>query len=191
MSDLVPPKTKEWLHHRLLYAHDKFVLTLCMPLLYDLVPGDVFARVSMNLIDPDTGARKTYAQVGARWKWISEDPIRRAQFESGVDVSATARLITEMHEWTQRYCRESKQTTLHVAQPFYQFTRTLRNLVSHGGGGWLEQWPDELNRKGVTEVTWRHRTISRAMLGTAITFSRVEVVDLLQDHLAFVEQELS
>ena len=110
-----------------------------------------------------------------------------AQFRRGLSRA----IVAESHETIQVYCRETNQTVKHVAAPFYQFARIMRNVTSHERGGILTQWPSNLSKKGITTIQWQNRTISASMIGQLIGLNDVEIIRLIKDEIEFIETQLN
>lgn len=89
------------------------------------------------------------------------------------------------------YCEETKQFPVYKAEPWFQFARILRNVVSHKQGGILREWPKDLLRARITSVTWRARTFDTNMVGTALYFYLPDGMELLRDQIDFVVSKLS
>ena len=75
-------------------------------------------------------------------------------------------MARESYELILLYCHETKQFQVYKAEPWFQFARILRNVVSHKEGGTLREWPKDLLANGITAVVWRNRTFDTRMLGT-------------------------
>jgi hypothetical protein len=108
------------------------------------------------------------------------------QFESHL-LRATLR---EAHELILLYCRATSQFPLYRNLPWFQFARIIRNVVSHGDGRTLVEWPKDLRRNGVTQAVWRHRVLDAAMEGTRIHFTEAEGLELLDDKTTFAATRL-
>jgi hypothetical protein len=100
-------------------------------------------------------------------------------------------MVRESHELILLYCHETKQFQVYKAEPWFQFARILRNIISHKEGGTLREWPKDLLRKGITSVAWHNRTFDTTMLGTGLTFYPPEGLELLKDQIDFVASKLS
>ena len=70
------------------------------------------------------------------------------------------------------------------AQPWFQFARVLRNVVSHKDGALLRKWPSNL--KQVPSVSWRNRSISQSDVGKHIFLQPAEYVHLNEDIAEFL-----
>jgi hypothetical protein len=99
-------------------------------------------------------------------------------------------MVRESYELILLYCHETKQFQVYKAEPWFQFVRILRNVISHKEGGTLRGWPKDLLGRGITAVTWRNRTFDTTMLSTALTFYPPEGLELLQDQIDFVGTKL-
>lgn len=119
------------------------------------------------------------------------DPKLRDGLITNYENSLLRAMLRESHELILLYCEETKQFQVYKGEPWFQFARLLRNIVSHKQGGILREWPKDLLAKGVTAVTWRDRTFDTKMLGTAVHFYLHEGVHLLKDQTDFVASKLS
>jgi hypothetical protein len=115
----------------------------------------------------------------------------RARFIRNYENSLLRTMVRESHELILLYCHETKQFPIYKAEPWFQFARILRNVVSHKEGGTLREWPRDLLSAGITSVTWRGRTLDSSMLGTGIAFYPPEGLELLRDQIEFVASKLS
>ena len=119
------------------------------------------------------------------------DPTLRDGFIRNYENSLLRAMLRESHELILLHCEETQQFPVYKAEPWFQFARILRNVVSHKQGGVLRKWPTDLLRNGVTSVTWRHRKFETGMLGTEVTFYLHEGLLLLRDETDFVAAKLS
>lgn len=99
-------------------------------------------------------------------------------------------VVAESFEALVLYCHKSAQTDKLHGLTWYQFARILRNTVSHKRGE-LIHWPDELKKKGISSVTWRHRTLDIDMINKPLQMLDAEILALITDEIAFVEASLS
>lgn len=107
-------------------------------------------------------------------------------FKRNYENSLLRAMMREAHELILLYCRETGQFQIYEAQPWFQFARVLRNVVSHAEGGTLRRWP-----KGITSVTWREKTFDATMLGRRLVFYPPDGLELLKDQIEFVREKLS
>ncbi len=112
-------------------------------------------------------------------------------FTRNYENSLLRAMIRESHELVLLYCHETNQFQIYKAEPWFQFARILRNVVSHKEGGTLREWPKDLLGKGVTNVAWRGRRFDTTMLGTTLHFYPPEGLELLKDQINFVTSKLS
>jgi hypothetical protein len=89
------------------------------------------------------------------------------------------------------YCEQSQQFAVYKAEPWFQFARILRNVISHKEGGTLREWPQDLLKKGITSVTWRKRTLDTTMIGHRVVFYPPEALELINDQVEFATAKLS
>jgi hypothetical protein len=68
--------------------------------------------------------------------------------------------------------------------------RIVRNTTSHGTHTVLGRWDDELNKRGITTASWRHRTLSTHDVGQMIKFNEFDAWKLHLDVLDFVRTSL-
>jgi hypothetical protein len=99
--------------------------------------------------------------------------------------------MREAHELILLYCEETQQLPVYRAEPWFQFARMLRNVMSHKEGGTLREWPTDLRKKGITSVTRRGRTFDTTMLGQRLVFYPPEGLELVNDQIDFVTVKLS
>jgi hypothetical protein len=99
-------------------------------------------------------------------------------------------LASEGHEVIIGYCEETNQFSAYKAEPWFQFARIIRNVVSHKDGGVLRNWPPDLTKAGVSKVSWRTRTLEASMVGQSVSFTHHEALLLFQDQLEFAHTKL-
>lgn len=119
------------------------------------------------------------------------DPSLQVGFNRNYENSLLRALIRESHELILLYCHETSQSKVYQAEPWFQFVRILRNVVSHKDGGCLREWPPALLKRGITSVSWRGRRFDVGMLGSPVIFYPPEGLDLLRDQIEFVEHKLT
>lgn len=122
---------------------------------------------------------------------LDPDPQIRARFARNYENCLLRAMVRESHELILLYCHETKQFQIYKAEPWFQFARIMRNVVSHKEGGTLREWPKDLRKSGVAAVSWRDRTLDTTMLGTPLTFYPPEAIELLKDQMDFVASRLS
>ena len=98
------------------------------------------------------------------------DRTLRVGFTRNYENSLLRAMARESYELILLYCHETKQFQVYKAEPWFQFARILRNVVSHKEGGTLREWPKDLLANGITAVVWRNRTFDTRMLGTPLVF---------------------
>lgn len=97
--------------------------------------------------------------------------------------------LKELFEVTKHYCESTGQTSLLVAQPWYQFWRVLRNCLSHD----FRFRFTEYDRKKLP-VSWRTISIDKTMEGKQLThgvLSREQILGLVDDIREFIEAKLA
>jgi hypothetical protein len=122
---------------------------------------------------------------------FNADYTAREGFTRNYENSLLRTLLREAHELILWYCEETNQFPIYKAEPWFQFARVLRNVLSHKEGGTLRAWPKDLLTKGITSVTWRERTLDTAMLGHRLVFYPPEGLELVNDQIDFVTNKLS
>jgi len=112
-------------------------------------------------------------------------------FKRNYENSLLRTLIREAHELILLYCEETRQFPVYEAEPWFQFARILRNVISHKECGTLRKWPKDLLAKGITSVTWRRKTFDTSMLGQPLVFYPPDGLELVKDQIDFVAAKLS
>ena len=75
---------------------------------------------------------------------------------------------------------------------YFEFNRIIRNCIVHGTGGTLHRWPPDLEKKGIFEVEWMHKKITKNMVGNSISIlNDPEIIQFTKDQISFVDSELS
>ena len=97
--------------------------------------------------------------------------------------------LKEMFELVKAYALETNQINLIRAAPWYQFLRMVRNSLSHDS--YLRFRKHDLK---LLPVTWSGLTLTAAMDGTELPMAgfltRVKVLDLMDDVIAYVERHV-
>lgn len=122
---------------------------------------------------------------------FNADNSPREGFSRNYENSLLRTLLRESHELILWYCEETSQFSAYKAEPWFQFARILRNVISHKESGTLREWPKDLTVKGVTSVTWRGRTIDTTVLGHRLVFYPPDGLELVNDQIEFVTARLS
>jgi hypothetical protein len=122
---------------------------------------------------------------------LDDDYAVREKFKRNYENSLLRTLLREAHEMILWYCEETMQFPIYKAEPWFQFARVLRNIISHKEGGTIRAWPSDLLTKGITSVTWRDRILDTTMLGHQLVFYPPEALELLNDQIEFVTNKLS
>jgi hypothetical protein len=115
----------------------------------------------------------------------------REGFKRNYENSLLRTMMREAHELILLYCEETKQFPIYKAEPWFQFARVLRNVMSHKESGTLREWPKDLLKKGITSVTWHGKTFDTRMLGHRLVFYPPEGLELMKDQIEFVTAKLS
>lgn len=96
------------------------------------------------------------------------------------------------------YCEENDHEALMKAEPWCDYARVVRNVVSHGNHAELREWPAKWqdtakNRARGTRkasVSWRDRTLSETDVGGVIDFGLYDAWQLYLDMRDFVLNRL-
>ena len=112
-------------------------------------------------------------------------------FKRNYENSLLRTMMREAHELILLYCEETQQFPIYKAEPWFQFARVLRNVMSHKEGGTLREWPKYLLKNGTASVTWRSKTFDTTMLGHRLVFYPPEGLELMKDQIEFVTAKLS
>lgn len=99
-------------------------------------------------------------------------------------------IMREGHELILQYCEETGQFEKYESVSWFQFSRIIRNVVSHKQGGVLRVWPRDLTKKNVTSVSWRNRTLDTSLVGKDIQFTHNEALQLFIDQREFAKNIL-
>jgi hypothetical protein len=84
-------------------------------------------------------------------------------------------LLTDTFELITGYSKDTNQDCSDNA--LFQFARIIRNTASHKTKGILGEWPKGLSKKGITELTWRNKTLSKERdVGKEVLLTHHEVV---------------
>jgi hypothetical protein len=78
-------------------------------------------------------------------------------------------LLRTSFEVIKEYAEATKQLTEFQSDgDLYKVARVARNLISHGDGAVLNEWPANFTRQGITSVTWEDITISATDVGKTV-----------------------
>jgi hypothetical protein len=119
------------------------------------------------------------------------DPAYRKLVNEEFENCLKRATVSEGHELLLLYCENTGQYAAYKAQPWYQFARIIRNVVSHKDGGALRRWPDDLTKQGIREVSWRHHVLRASDIGAAVSFTLHDALQLLKDQIDFVQAGLA
>jgi len=109
------------------------------------------------------------------------------EYENGLKRA----LLSEGHEMILAYCEATNQFSLYKGQPWFQFARIIRNVVSHKDGGILRTWPPDLTKAGITAVAWRSRMLDASTVGKPVEFTHHEALQLFKDQVDFAQSKLA
>ena len=179
--------TKEELLNGLNNLLNNFLYGLVCP---KLVTPEVWSEASRKAAVFKGREIEIQIQLGPLSKRIL-DPRLRVGFTRNYENSLLRALVRESHELILLYCEQTDQFRIYEAEPWFQFARILRNIVSHKEGGILREWPKSLLANGIISVAWRDRTFDTTMVGTALIFYPPEGLELLKDQIDFVASKLS
>jgi hypothetical protein len=99
--------------------------------------------------------------------------------------------VREGHELLLLYCEQTNQFQVYKAQPWFQFARIIRNVVSHKDAGMLREWPSDLKRAGISSVFWHQHVLAESMVGSAVAFTLYDALNLLKDQIDFARTKLA
>ena len=117
--------------------------------------------------------------------------VRNEGFQRNYENSLLRTMMREAHELILLYCEETDQFATYKAEPWFQFARVMRNIISHKEGGTLRKWPADLQRKNITSVSWRTKTRDATMLGHQVVFYPPDGLELMKDQIDFATQRLN
>ncbi len=115
-------------------------------------------------------------------------------FKRKYENSLLRTLMREAHELILLYCEDTQQVPpllIYKAEPWFQFARVLRNIISHKEGGAFREWPKDLLKNGITSVAWRGKKFDTTMLGHRLVFYPTDGLELIKDQIEFVTAKLS
>jgi hypothetical protein len=116
-----------------------------------------------------------------------------SEFIAEIGIAARQTYLRMTYETIAAYCGPTKQMDRLKQAPWYWFGYVLRNLVSHGNGGIMNAaygWPPKLAKAGISEVSWRGRTI-KSDPSVAVRFNNVDCIDLCAEQYQFVVNVLN
>lgn len=128
--------------------------------------------------------------VGPMCHRMSDPDYKRAvteEFENCLKRAA----VREGHEILLLYCEQTNQFGTYKSQPWFQFARIIRNVVSHKDAGVLRKWPRDLKDAGISRVSWRHHTLDESMVDRAVPFTLYDALLLLKDQIEFAGTNLT
>ena len=147
---------------------------------------------ALELKQPSSSAAPGAVKIDlAKLRLILSDEASLARQNVNFRKCQLRALLAESHETILHYCEESSQIPLYKAQLWFQYARIVRNIASHKCGGVLRKWPDDLSKRRIRQVTWRHRTLSQSMVGTELVITAPEILRLHYDQREFVQNTLA
>ena len=166
-----------------------------------LLNNFLYGFVSPTLVPPEhwkevSGKSAVFGDVEVQLgplvrRAFEDDFTARDGFKRNYENSLLRTMMREAHELILLYCEETKQFPIYKAEPWFQFARVLRNVMSHKEGGTLREWPRDLRKAGITSVAWRTKTFDTTMLGHRLVFYPPEGLELMKDQIEFVAAKLS
>jgi hypothetical protein len=183
------PLTKDELLNGLNNVLNTFLYGFVCP---KLVTAEMWREVSSKTAVFTSHDGEVQVQLGPLTRRAFDvDYTLREGFKRNYENSLLRTLLRDAHELILLYCQETHQFPIYKAEPWFQFARVLRNVISHKEGGTLREWPPDLTKKGITSVTWRARTIDTTMLNHRLVLYPPEGLELVNDQVAFVTAKLS
>jgi hypothetical protein len=183
------PLTKDELLNGLNNVLNNFLYGFVCP---NLIPTEVWKDASNKIVVFAGRDRDVEVNLGPLTRHaFNADYSPREGFKRNYENSLLRALLRESHELILWYCEETNQFPAYKAEPWFQFARILRNVISHKEGGTLRAWPKDLTAKGITSVTWHGRTIDTTMLSHRFVFYPPEGLELVKDQVEFVTAKLS
>jgi hypothetical protein len=178
--------------HELLAALDNVLNNIVYGLLLTrLVPLEAWKAVS-SPVASFKGPNGNFLRLDvSRMRDRMENPEYKKAITEEFENCLKRATVSEGHELILLYCEQTNQFQIYKSQPWFQFARIARNIVSHKSAGVLRQWPNDLKNSGVTSVSWHHRTLNATMVGTEIPFTLFEALQLLKDQIDFVRTEIT
>ena len=183
------PLTKEELLNGLNNVLNNFLFGFVCP---KIMPNELWKTASSKTAVFASHDGEVQVHLGPLTRRAFEaDYSPREGFRKNYENSLLRTLLRESHELILWYCEESNQFSVYKAEPWFQFARILRNVISHKEGGTLREWPKDLIKKEITSVTWRSRTIDTTMVGHRLVFYPPEGLELVNDQIEFITARLS
>lgn len=159
-------------------------------ILIKFMPEETWISLSQSGIRFD-GPTGPWLHLAQNWSAdILGDRKNLGNATSELEKTLKRALLREGHELILLYCEETHQVEKYKATPWFQFARIIRNVVSHKQGGILRDWPADLQKRGITSVSWRERILENSMVGREIPFSHQEALQLFADQLGFAQHQL-
>jgi hypothetical protein len=106
----------------------------------------------------DTGLQKETFDITPLFSYVTTGKlISPIEVSAEFTKSLSRLIIKETYELIKIYCKETAQIEILKDWQYHNFNRVIRNCTSHGNGGTLNKWPDDLSKKGITSVTWKNK----------------------------------
>jgi hypothetical protein len=99
-----------------------------------LVTPEVWSKVSRKAAVFKGRDNEIQIPLGPLAKRVLDQTLR-VGFTRNYENSLLRALVSESHELILLYCEQTNQFQAYEAEPWFQFARILRNVVSHKGGG--------------------------------------------------------
>lgn len=180
-------KGKTDLMNTLAWVRENFILGMAVEdLLKDTVWADLKSKHLLVLIERAAPLSLSLSEFSDK---MNDEKVREKIFQAyhAAHKRAASR---ESFELIYTYCAETKQLPALQALPWYQFIRLIRNTASHGRGGFIK-WPEELLKKGISKVNWRHVTFDASMDGNELPLGANETYQLMLDMIEFADKQLT
>lgn len=180
------PITKQELLNALHHVYGNLLLGNILLGFSDSIDWKLVGTMIHEVRSPDLIFKADLRPVfGGTTSLRKDKPFMVDEFQKMLRRSAVA----ESFEALVLYCHKSAQTDKLQGLTWYHFARILRNTVSHKRGE-IINWPEELKKKGISSVTWRHRTLDTGMEDKPLQMFDAEILALITDEIAFVEASL-
>ena len=164
-----------------------FVVGLLLP---NLVTEDIWSQLDEKNITFD-GPNGPWLRLPSEWySEVIKNKENRTNVIGEFEKTLKRAMLREGHELILLYCEQTKQTEIYKAVSWFQFARIIRNIVSHKQNSILQIWPRDLTDKGISQVSWRNRTLNASMVGQEISFTHQEAMQLFADQMTFAQSEL-
>ena len=99
--------------------------------------------------------------------------------------------LREVFEVVKLYCENTRQKKIFYNWEYCNFFRVQRNCISHGLGGYLSKWPDDLYKKKILTVSWKNLTLREEdiKLEKEIGLGYTATIMAFNDYLDFTKKQ--